>query len=466
MTSKENKLDWLDLFVGGLVISIILFFSLWLYPWTQVITQDWNRIQNSNSATVNEKDKFNASLEIIKAIVGGVGTVATVAGGFVLYFNFRVANHNAEIANRNAEIANRNAEIAESRLITERFSKAVEQLGSDKLEVCLGGIYSLEKIATDSANYYRTIIEVLTAFIREMSLVDESRNSARNSSTHRSAIQTTLTVIGRRNLSQDPPDKLLDLRYAKLSQFNINGNFSRVDFRSSELNSADLKGSNFSNSDFSNSSLLKADLRGSDFSNSNFRDANLKYVDLTQAILKNATLTDANLNFTIIIDGDLAGAKLNKTFLYTADLRNSDLQDVDLSYAHIREAIFVNVDLTRSNFSNTIFWDFDKWENRHFTEEERLECEYHQSEYEYHQEQERRNNPALYDYEELPTWKWEWESDFRLAKGLTIEQIRAANNFAKAIYDDSLRQQLNLPEYQPDKIRRFPKIPDINPPDN
>ena len=33
------------------------------------------------------------------------------------------------------------------RRITENFSKAVEQLGSDKLEVRLGGIYSLERIS-------------------------------------------------------------------------------------------------------------------------------------------------------------------------------------------------------------------------------------------------------------------------------------------------------------------------------
>ena len=50
--------------------------------------------------------------------------------------------------------------------ITDRYTKAIEQLGSDKPEVRLGGIYALERIAKDSAPDGATIAEVLTAFIR------------------------------------------------------------------------------------------------------------------------------------------------------------------------------------------------------------------------------------------------------------------------------------------------------------
>jgi hypothetical protein len=55
------------------------------------------------------------------------------------------------------------------RRITESFSKAIEQLGSDKIEVRLGGIYSLERISKESPNDYWTVIENLTAFVRERS---------------------------------------------------------------------------------------------------------------------------------------------------------------------------------------------------------------------------------------------------------------------------------------------------------
>jgi hypothetical protein len=49
-------------------------------------------------------------------------------------------------------------------MIRGSFSKAVEQLGSDKLEVRLGGIYSLERISKESPDDYWTVMENLTAF--------------------------------------------------------------------------------------------------------------------------------------------------------------------------------------------------------------------------------------------------------------------------------------------------------------
>src|SRR4051812_25682036 len=51
------------------------------------------------------------------------------------------------------------------RRITETYSKAVEQLGSDKIEARLGGIYTLERLSHESPNDYWTIMETLTAFV-------------------------------------------------------------------------------------------------------------------------------------------------------------------------------------------------------------------------------------------------------------------------------------------------------------
>jgi hypothetical protein len=53
--------------------------------------------------------------------------------------------------------------------VTDRYTKAIEQLGSDKLDVRIGGIYALERVARDSARDHPTVMEVLTAFIREHS---------------------------------------------------------------------------------------------------------------------------------------------------------------------------------------------------------------------------------------------------------------------------------------------------------
>jgi hypothetical protein len=58
-------------------------------------------------------------------------------------------------------------QVAEQGQLTERYTKAIEQLGSDKLDVRLGGIYALERIAADSERDHPTVVEVLSAFVRE-----------------------------------------------------------------------------------------------------------------------------------------------------------------------------------------------------------------------------------------------------------------------------------------------------------
>jgi hypothetical protein len=44
--------------------------------------------------------------------------------------------------------------------VTDRYTKAIEQFGSDKLDVRVGGTYALERIAHDSARDHPTVMEV------------------------------------------------------------------------------------------------------------------------------------------------------------------------------------------------------------------------------------------------------------------------------------------------------------------
>ena len=49
----------------------------------------------------------------------------------------------------------------------DRFSKAIEQLGSGQLDVCVGAIYTLEQIARDSPDMHRPIVEIFTTYLHE-----------------------------------------------------------------------------------------------------------------------------------------------------------------------------------------------------------------------------------------------------------------------------------------------------------
>jgi hypothetical protein len=51
--------------------------------------------------------------------------------------------------------------------ITERFTRAIDQLGSSELDVRLGGIYALERIGRDSRDDHPQVVEVLNAYVRE-----------------------------------------------------------------------------------------------------------------------------------------------------------------------------------------------------------------------------------------------------------------------------------------------------------
>ncbi|MFD8497851.1 pentapeptide repeat-containing protein [Amycolatopsis sp. NPDC059657] len=55
---------------------------------------------------------------------------------------------------------------AGERRLTELYTKAVDQLGSDKIPVQLGGLYALERLAQDNVGQRQTIVNVLCAYLR------------------------------------------------------------------------------------------------------------------------------------------------------------------------------------------------------------------------------------------------------------------------------------------------------------
>ncbi|HEX2222715.1 MAG TPA: pentapeptide repeat-containing protein, partial [Thermoanaerobaculia bacterium] len=157
--------------------------------------------------------------------------------------------------------------------ITDRLTKALEQLGSNDEAVRLGAIYALERIAADSRCDHWPIMETLTAYVRARApwppMVGAEPPAAEGASpTARippTDVQAVLTVIGRRRRGYDAEGRRLDLR--------------RTDLRRTSLRGADLEG---------------ADLGG----------AHLEWADLREARLKRAELSDASLE-----GADLTGAK-------------------------------------------------------------------------------------------------------------------------------------------------------------
>ncbi|MBN4001434.1 pentapeptide repeat-containing protein [Nostoc sp. LPT] len=292
----------------------------------------------------------------------------------------------------------RSLKVSQEGQITERFTKAINQLGDDKLEVRLGGIYALERVAKDSEKDHWTIMEVLTSFILEKSSLDEIKNNPEKQHTNlvehcinqqgdfsnqeresgkvTTDVQAALTVIGRRNSTKNPDNLRINLMYAKL----IEANLTKANLKEAKLTSANLKHANLIKANFKRADLYFANFTYADLYEADFTEAFLRGAVLIKAKLQGANLTKAKLNYikvdkssrvldeegesfisdyfglskanfkqkeftgdydriyAFLIKADLSGADLSGADLRGADLRGANLNGADLNGADLREA--------------------------------------------------------------------------------------------------------------------------------
>jgi hypothetical protein len=257
-------------------------------------------ITNRTELLKNKYEYIVESLKVLGLFISGGAVIVNVyfAGrrAEAMEETAKATNKNAGAANRNAEAANKNAEAANQKQITERFSKAIEQLGSDKPEVILGGIYTLERIARDSAPDQWTIMEVLTAFVRQNAPVIKENESQSPEDQEkllklRISIRACLTVIAERK----HPD--LENKYIDLTEVNISG---------LNLKGLNLKGFKLTGANLFKANLFKANLTRADLEGANLTGAYRLEPDcITKVLLTEADLERAILTGAIMPDGSI-----------------------------------------------------------------------------------------------------------------------------------------------------------------
>jgi hypothetical protein len=194
-------------------------------------------------------------------------------------------------------INERTTRATEEGLITDRINAAVASLGADKtvkaiedgkeytrpnIEVRVGAILALERIAKRSPDVHIQIMEILCAYIRE--------NTKEELEKPREDIQRAQTVIGRRS--------------EKAIAMEPNG---LIDLRGTHLDHADLRGARLPN----------AQLRGA---------------QLNGAYLYTAQLNGADLYLARLNEANLIGAQLNGSFgLRFAELRGAWARHLDFT---------------------------------------------------------------------------------------------------------------------------------------
>jgi uncharacterized protein YjbI with pentapeptide repeats len=237
-------------------------------------------------------------------------TLIQILGGTVVFVG-------AYVAWRQLQTTKDNLELARKGQVTDRFSRAVEQLGKpgkENLAIRLGGIYALEQLAADSGEYHWPVVEVLTAYVRENSGWTEPAPVAQKPARKRplADIQAILTVLGRRNRETERDERL------DLSDTNLMGAF---------LPRAQLEGANLSGGHLEGAFLVGAQLEDAHLEGTHLEGAQLPHAHLEGAHLDGAVLEGGQTN---LWGAHLEGANLQRAHLKNAFLINAHLEGAEL----------------------------------------------------------------------------------------------------------------------------------------
>jgi hypothetical protein len=232
-------------------------------------------------------------------LLQGLGGLAVLAG---VFFSYRQLQHNRRQLEHSIQASREQHQLDQQGQITERFTRAIDQLGHEGLDVRLGGIYALERLTNDSPRDQAAVAEVLSAFVRghapwpptrrDQPPADAPLDAVRPLREWAPDVQAALTVLGRCERPRGGP--------------------RRLDLTSTDLRHALLGDANLQLSDMSGGRLQGADLYG----------AQLQGAKLVGASLQGAYLVDAQLQDAILEAPELPGVELEDAKLDGAQCSN------------------------------------------------------------------------------------------------------------------------------------------------
>ena len=318
------------------LLTVVLVTPRLLHPPLTDQELDRQRVTDGRDRIELKREQDKLQNDARGALLQGLGGAVLLLGA---YFTWRQVQTSREQLQHGAAATRDQLQLTREGQLTERFTRAVDQLGAEHLDVRLGGIYALERIARDSPQNRATIEEVLTAFIRGHAPWPPQRSTAtqrkatqqptRAAGQHGPAadVQAALTVLGRREL---PPDRL---RRPDLTEGDLRSGLWRLD-----LMEVDLQGAK----------LVRANLQNVLLSGANLKDAVLFHANLQDAMLNNANLQNAELEGANLQGAMLYGANLQDARLYGANLRSAQLNDDGLQGARADDRTRLPADWDRA----------------------------------------------------------------------------------------------------------------------
>ncbi|MFC8043353.1 pentapeptide repeat-containing protein [Nocardia sp. NPDC057353] len=226
---------------------------------------------------------------------------------------------------RSFEASRWQVELQRETQINDRYYKAVSQLGSENLDIRLGAIYSLERLAVDSPRDHWGVFSVLSAFVRTHAPAGAACDSIEGVAPD---IEAASTAIARRGYEEDGEARTrgeeihsVDVAGACLAGvLMVDVTLTNTDFRGSDLSGLVVNSSTIIDTDFDS-----ADLRGAVLTDTDLRRTGFRAADLSGATFERCDLDEVGFQ-----DADLRGASFRSTSLEGADVSGADLTGVDL----------------------------------------------------------------------------------------------------------------------------------------
>jgi uncharacterized protein YjbI with pentapeptide repeats len=247
--------------------------------------------------------------------------------------------------------------------LTERFTKALERLGSGQTYVRIGGILALEQIVQDAPDQVSTdAARVLNHFLRDQApkITPPTSDGERRPVVDpdlpdepAADVQAALTALTRaESRTHVDPRETLDLHGMHMVGVHlVQADLTYADLTGANLTRSDMSEAIFTRAQLGGATLTAARLMGADLTRANLREATLTDAELFKANLTRTKLGEAVLPGADLQRAKLTRASLGKAILTRVRLIGADLIDADLAGANLREAILTDADLREAKLT-------------------------------------------------------------------------------------------------------------------
>jgi hypothetical protein len=279
-------------YIGAIALAVFIVVLLWIVP----------KRQTDHLVGVTDKERFDSENDARTTLAQIIGGVFVLLGLFATWYTVKISQRTLGISQDNLKVAQDTMRVAQESQFTDRFTKAINQLGDKEIDVRLGGIYALERLATESTKDRGAIVEILTAFVRtHASITRETGHLDCESSTSfvskmRNGKPTGFSSVNRTSRTLWPPRDVRTV-LAILGKGTITDQVTVV----------------LSDTDLECAYLAGYDLRNAEMQRTHLEDAWIVGAQLDGASLQGAVGTDAVFEGTSFRDADIRGANLERS---------------------------------------------------------------------------------------------------------------------------------------------------------